>query len=198
MSEFEQGDLLKTIDGGSTWRILDGYSRADDWTYRDVHLLAIHPADPNELYLTTGLGVYRSTDAGDTWERRTDNDFRIGYPDHFIVSPQDPDTMFMAGARKHPGLWRTSHSADTTITRTRDRMRSWSDASGGMPGDRRANIEAMSLASYRDGFTLFAGTTDGDVFASENDAEFWNLIGRDLAPISKGDHYHALQRATNR
>jgi photosystem II stability/assembly factor-like uncharacterized protein len=191
----EQGDLLKTIDGGATWRVLDDYSKPSDWTYRDIHLVVVHPANSAELYMTTGMGLYRSLDAGETWTLEVDNSFCIGYPDHLIVSPRDGNTMFMAGAGENPGVWQKSHRAETTIVRTHDRGRTWTDTSKGLPQDRRANVEAMCIAAHSGGFTLFAGTTDGDVFASENEADSWTLIGRALAPITKGNHYRSLQPA---
>jgi photosystem II stability/assembly factor-like uncharacterized protein len=189
----EQGALFKTIDGGATWRELTHFSKPTDWTYRDVHLLTVHPDNSAELYLTTGLGLYRSADAGETWELITDNDFRIGYPDHFIISPLDGNTMFMAGSAKDPGAWRTAHHANGTIMKSSDRARVWTDASSGLPEDRRPNIEAMSIAAYPGGFTLFAGTTDGIVFASEDAAQHWTSIGSQMAPVSKGRHYRNLQ-----
>jgi photosystem II stability/assembly factor-like uncharacterized protein len=191
----EQGDLFKTIDGGATWFEINDYSKPTDWTYRDVHLLSVHPENSNELYLTTGMGVYISLDAGATWKHVMDNDFRIGYPDHFIISPLDGNTMFIAGSSKNPGEWRKSHSAESTIMKTRDRAKSWTDASAGWPKDRRPNIEAMSMAAYPGGFTLFAGETDGNVFASDDAAEHWTRIAGGLAPVSKGRHYRGLQPA---
>jgi photosystem II stability/assembly factor-like uncharacterized protein len=191
----EQGDLLKTTDGGASWFVLDDYSKPTDWTYRDIHLVVVHPSDSAELYMTTGMGLYRSRDAGATWTLIVDNSFSIGYPDHLIVSPRDGDTMFMAGAGKDPGTWQSSHYAATTIARSHDRGITWSDASRGLPQDRRANIEAMSMASYPGGFVLFAGNTDGEVFASEDGAESWVRIAGGLAPVTKGRHYRALQRA---
>lgn len=191
----EQGDLLKTTDGGATWRVLDDYSKPTDWTYRDIHLVVVHPWDSAELYLTTGMGLYRSRDAGAHWELIVDNSFHIGYPDHLIVSPRDVDTMFMAGAGKDPGTWQTSHNAGGTVARSRDRGMTWTDASRGFPDDRRPNIEAMSIAAWHDGFVLFAGTTDGVVFASEDEADSWTMIADGLAPVTKGRHYRALQRA---
>lgn len=191
----EQGDLLKTIDGGAHWRVLDDYSKPTDWTYRDIHLVVIHPANSAELYMTTGMGLYRSLDAGESWTLIIDNNFRIGYPDHLIVSPRDGDTMFMAGAGENPGTWRASHKAAGTVMRSRDRGVSWTDASQGLPADRRANIEAMSLAAYPGGFTLFAGDTDGTVYASDDEAQSWTRIAGGLAPVTKGNHYRALQPA---
>jgi photosystem II stability/assembly factor-like uncharacterized protein len=191
----EQGDLLKTTDGGVTWRVLDDYSKPSDWTYRDIHLVVVHPENSNELYMTTGMGLYRSLDAGETWTLEVDNSFCIGYPDHLIVSPRDGNSMFMAGAGANPGIWQKSHRAEATIMRTRDRGKTWTDASKGLPDDRRANVEAMSLAAFPGGFALFAGTTDGEVFASEDEALSWTSIARALAPITKGNHYRPLQPA---
>jgi photosystem II stability/assembly factor-like uncharacterized protein len=191
----EQGALLKSVDGGERWRELDAYSQPDDAYYRDVHLLVISPANPDELFMTTGIGVYRSTDAGETWARLTQPGFRIGYPDHLIVSPRDADEVFLAGASADPTTWHTSHRADGTVMRSADRGRTWSAAADGLPAGGRANIEAMSMAVYPDGFTLFAGNTDGAIFASDDGARSWSPIAAGLAPVSKVGHYRNLQAA---
>jgi photosystem II stability/assembly factor-like uncharacterized protein len=191
----EQGDLLKTTDSGANWFVLDDFSKPTDWTYRDIHLVVVHPENSAELYMTTGMGLYRSYDAGATWKLIVDNSFAIGYPDHLIVSPRDGNTMFMAGAGENPGTWRESKNARATIARSTDRGVTWADASKGLPADRRPNIEAMSMAAYQDGFALFAGDTDGIVYASEDGAETWTRIAGGLAPVTKGNHYRALQLA---
>jgi photosystem II stability/assembly factor-like uncharacterized protein len=189
----EQGDLLKTTDGGATWFALESFSKPTDWTYRDIHSVVVHPSDSAELYMTTGMGLYRSRDAGTSWELIVDNSFHIGYPDHLFVSPTDGNTMFMAGAKNDPGHWQKSHHAGGTIARSRDRGRSWTDASVGLPDDRRPNVEAMSLVAWPGGFELFAGTTDGIVFASADAAETWTRIAGGLAPVTKSGHYRAVQ-----
>ena len=79
--------------------------------------------------------------------------------------------------------------------RSRDAGRTWEPASRGLPENMRANIEAMSVASYPGGFSLFAGNTDGEVFCSKDGAENWTLIASGLQPISKGGHYQPLQAA---
>src|SRR5205823_6174160 len=51
----EQGALLKTTDGGATWRDLPDFSKPDDSQYRDVHQIFVRPSNPDELYMTVGV-----------------------------------------------------------------------------------------------------------------------------------------------
>lgn len=188
----EQGALLKSTDAGQSWRELAGYYSPDDETYKDVHRLKVVPSDPDSLYLVGGLGLYCSEDGGETWERRTARGgFRVGYPDAFQISPLDNNGVFMAGARDNPGTWRTSHFADSCIVRSRDAGRSW-EILEGLPRPLRANIEAMSLEVWPQGYALFAGTTDGEVFLSEDEGESWSLVASGVPPVSKGTHYAPL------
>jgi photosystem II stability/assembly factor-like uncharacterized protein len=189
----EQAGLFKTKDGGCTWRELDSYSRPDDESYRDVHQCVLRPNHPDEVYMTTGMGLYRSVDGGDTWDHLTyRHKFRIGYPDKLIFSPLDDRTMFMCGSSENPGTWIRLHTANATAMVSRDLGESWSSASKGMPDPMTANLEAMCLYAAADGFSLFAGTTDGKVYCSDDGAENWRLIASDLAPVSKVEHFRLL------
>lgn len=189
----EQGALLKTVDGGASWRELVGYWRPDDFWYRDIHRIVAMPSNPDELFMTSGMGLYTSTDAGESWEKLTDMSFRLGYPDAFAVSPNDENTLFMAGATHDPTHWHTSHMADGTVMVSRDRGRSWTVCAAGLPTSQRPNIEAMSLAAWPGGFAMFAGNTDGEVYVSEDGARSWQRAAHGLAPVSKVGHFRHLQ-----
>jgi photosystem II stability/assembly factor-like uncharacterized protein len=188
----EQAGLFTTSDGGQTWRELDSYSKPDDKSYRDVHQIALRPNHPDEIYMTTGMGLYRSLDRGETWINLTYREgFRIGYPDRLIFSPLDDRTMYMCGAFSNPGTWISLHRANPTVLVSRDLGASWQPASNGMPDPMTANLEAMSLYAAPGGFSMFVGATNGNVYTSDDGGENWRLIG-DFAPVSKVDHYRLL------
>ena len=67
------GGVFKTTDAGETW-----HSLWDDQPTGSIGAIAVAPSDPNVIYvgsgeglarpdLSTGDGVYKSTDAGKTW-----------------------------------------------------------------------------------------------------------------------------------
>ena len=192
LAAIEQGALLKTLDAGASWRELDSYSRADDRAYRDIHNVMFLPSRPETVFMTTGVGLYKSVDGGETWDRLTGEEFRLAYPYHICLSP-DERTLFMSGARLHPGHWMGEHVADTTIVRSRDGGKSWDIEPKGFSVVPRANIEAMSVAAYPGGYTVFVGDTEGTVFASEDGGDNWSRITDQLAPVSKGNHADALR-----
>ena len=150
------------------------------------------PSNPDELFMPTGMGLFHSTDAGESWEQLTDRFYRIGYPDHLVVSPRDDNELFMSGAGEDPSQWRKTKVAHGTVMRSSDRGRNWSVVDSGLPQDGKVNYEAMSIAAWPGGFALFLGSTDGEVYCSEDGAENWTCIARGLGAVSKGRHYANL------
>lgn len=190
----EVGGFLKSMDGGETWTTVSGINP-------DAHRVVVSIADPAKIYLimpTTNCGpevaagVCVSKDEGSTWTSLTPRDFRIGYVDPFCVHPHNPNLLFVAGAKTGPGTWRKLHTADARVARSRDGGKTWDILNGGLPEHIRANIEGMAMDVWNGGFALFAGTTDGDVFYSEDEGENWAAIIKGIGPVSKSHHYHNL------
>jgi photosystem II stability/assembly factor-like uncharacterized protein len=183
----EVGGAFKTTDAGKTFTEMTGF-------YEDVHRLHTVSSKPNDVYMSTGKGLYHSADKGGNWEEYSIKPSTgIDYPDALVISPQKPELMFTAGSSGSPGSWRTSKDADSRFARSRDAGQTWARLQGGLPGHVRGNIEAMTMNAFPGGFSLFAGTTDGDVFFSDDEGESWTTIGKGLPPVSKGGHFRNLR-----
>jgi photosystem II stability/assembly factor-like uncharacterized protein len=187
----EQGDLLKSVDAGRSWRPLTSLERPDDKFRRDMHRVTLSRDDPREIFLTTGIGMYHSTDGGETWERITDTGFVLGYPDPFFIHPTKPNVMFMCGAGMNPNPeWARTGTANPVFMRSTDSGRTWVEAMDGMPRPVRGNIEAVALHASREaGVELIAGTACGELYASRDEARSWTLIAERIPPVSKGPHF---------
>ena len=118
------GGVWKTVNAGQTWdNITDGKSDISS-----VGALTVAPSDPNVIYvgtgesqlredLTYGTGIYRSTDAGQTWRH-------LGLSEtHQIttirVHPTNPDIAYVAaighafGPNPDRGVFRTMDGGAT-------------------------------------------------------------------------------------
>jgi len=117
------GGVWKSIDDGHTWNpVFDSNDTGS------VGALAVAPSDPNVVYvgsgeglrrpdLSTGDGMYRSTDAGATW---THQGLRDGQQIQAIaVDPRDAKRLYVAvvghpfGANAERGLYRSTDGGAT-------------------------------------------------------------------------------------
>ena len=112
------GGVWRTTDYGRTWSPI-----FDDQPTGSIGAVAVAPSDPNIIYvgsgeglqrpdLSTGDGVYKSTDAGKTW---THLGLRDGQQiPHIVVDPRDPNRLFVAvlghpyGPNEERGIFRST------------------------------------------------------------------------------------------
>src|SRR5437016_5477555 len=96
------GGVMKTNNGGTTWEPV-----FDSETTSTIGAIAVAPSDPSIVWVGTGEsnnrqssswgnGVYKSTDAGKTWQH-------VGLADshhigRIIIHPTDPNTVWVAAA----------------------------------------------------------------------------------------------------
>src|SRR5205814_615297 len=100
--EGKTSGLFKSSDGGKTWRQLtQGLPGAAETLGRIG--LAISPTDPNRMYglvdAAKNGGLYRSDDAGESWQRINWQGRIWGRGSDFagiVVHPKDKDTIFVA------------------------------------------------------------------------------------------------------
>ncbi|MGH7590116.1 MAG: WD40/YVTN/BNR-like repeat-containing protein, partial [Gemmatimonadales bacterium] len=121
---FDNGGVWRSTDFGSTWHPI-----FDQQSTGSIGAIAVAPSDPNVIYvgtgagiirpdLSTGDGVYRSTDAGKSWTNVGLTDTRmIAW---IAVDPKDPNRVFVA-ALGHP----YGPNAERGIFRSTDGGHTW-------------------------------------------------------------------------
>lgn len=116
------GGVWKTNDYGHRWKPI-----FDDQPTGSIGALAVAPSNPDIVYvgsgeglqrpdLSTGDGIYKSTDAGKTWKHLGLRDGQqIGA---IIVDPGDPNRLFVAvlghpyGANEERGVFRSTDGGE--------------------------------------------------------------------------------------
>ena len=117
------GGIFKTTDGGATWQ-----SIFDKEPVSSVGSLAVAASDPNIVWagtgetwirsnISVGWGIFKSTDAGKTWERAgLEKTGRIG---RIVIDPKDPNKVLACalgtgyGPEPDRGVFSTSDGGQT-------------------------------------------------------------------------------------
>ena len=119
------GGVWKTTDAGRVWKPI-----FDDQPTGSIGTIAIAPSDANVIYvgsgeglhrpdLSTGDGIYKSTDAGRTWSH-------LGLRDaqqipNIAVDPKNPNRLFVAalghpyGPNEERGIYRSTDGGQTFV-----------------------------------------------------------------------------------
>ena len=120
------GGVWKTTNGGTTWEPL-----FDEQPVSTIGDVTVAPSDPSIVWVGTGEpnnrqssswgnGVYKSTDAGKTWQHMglaaTQSIGRI------VIHPTDPNTLYVAAVG---ALW--GPSRERGVYKTTDGGRSWTN-----------------------------------------------------------------------
>ncbi len=116
------GGVWKSTDNGISWR-----SIWDDQPISSIGSIAVAPSDPNVIYVgsgeanirgnvAAGNGIYKSVDAGKTWQHVWKQEGQIGA---LTVHPTNPDVAFAAvlghafGPNPERGVYRTRDGGKT-------------------------------------------------------------------------------------
>jgi photosystem II stability/assembly factor-like uncharacterized protein len=135
----EDAALFHSADGGRTWQELPGlreHGSGPHWQPGAggmcLHTIILDPSDANRMWVAiSAAGVFRSTDAGKSWQPTNhglqsegipDPDADVGHCVHKLaLHPSRPNTLFM---QKHWDVMRTDDGGDN-----------WTEVSGNLPTD---------------------------------------------------------------
>lgn len=181
------GGLFKTTDRGQTWQPI-----FDDALSLSIGDLDIAATNPNVLYVGTGeanagggsltydgTGVYKSTDAGTTWQHCGLTE--AGSIGRLVIHPQDTAKVYVA-AMGHM----FANNPERGIYRTEDGGQTWenilfvSDSTGGVeiavhPTQPDTLYAAMWERIRRPGYRQYGGPSSG-IYRSYDGGDTWTLL----------------------
>ncbi len=91
-------DFKKSTDGGST------FTATDIGLHADTHALTLAPSNPSVVYVGNDGGVWRSTDAGSTWNSINTSGFSATQFQSIAVHPTDP-SFSIGGTQDNGTPW---------------------------------------------------------------------------------------------
>ena len=184
------GGVYRSDDAGATWRPSNSGIRADfmpeDQRYPEygqcVHRVARDASKPDTLFLQNHGGLYRSDDSGATWQ-----DIANGVPSDFgfpiVTHPHKTGTAYVIPNGDAFNRW--TPEARLRVYRTSDGGGSWEPLTDGMP-QKNAYITVLRDAFASDTMDpagLYFGTRSGELYASSDDGNTWELLAEHLPPV---------------
>lgn len=179
---------LRTDDGGENWRFLNNNVRAgfmpDPYPEfgQCIHRFVQHPANPNVLYQQNHCGIYKSTNAGDDWTDIQHNlPSEFGFP--IALDAHHPDTVYVV---VEDSMVRDNVGKQFTIYRTENGGEQWEPLTNGLPKGDGISLGVLRhgmCADTQDPCGIYVGTNTGQLFASRDRGDSWQLIADFLPPI---------------
>ena len=182
------GGLWKTTDSGLTWRpVTDGQIKSSS-----VGAVAVSESNPDVVYIGMGEtelrgnimqgdGVYKSADAGKTWQHVGLNDTQA--ISRIRIHPQNPDIVYVA-ALGHP----YGPNDDRGVFKSTDGGKSWrrvlfkSSRAGAVDLSLDPNNPQVMFAAiwdvYRTPWSLSSGGPDSGFYKSTDGGDTWTEITR--------------------
>lgn len=178
----EVGGVVRSLDGGESWTDISSglmnYAKETFFKSRigtdqdqegmmDLHSLTISPAAPGTVFLANRMGLFKSTDKGDSWDWMNIGRFSpLSYARDIIVSPHDPNTLYAA-------LSIAALSNRGSLFRSTDLGNSWHRF------DKDVSIESTLMnigPSASNPEQVYCGARQGQVFGTEDGGESWRTL----------------------
>lgn len=190
------GGVWKTTDAGTSWKNISD----DSFEVGSIGAVAVAPSDPNVIYVGTGSacprgnvspgnGVYRSTDAGKTWDHV--GLVEAGQIARIHVHPKDPDVVYVAalghifGPNDERGVFRSLDGGSTW-----DKVLYVNERAGAVdltmdPSNPRVLFAAIWEAE-RKPWTMLSGGESSGLYRTKDGGDSWDELSEGLPDGIKG------------
>lgn len=170
----ERIGVLRTTDGGASWTLIDGDGQINGCNIRgiaargDTLVIGVNTATAGSPLC--GTGIFRSTDAGDTWTQVT-NGIPTGTSFDIVGDPVDTDRLYtnITGAGAQSGIFRSDDQGASWV--------SLNDAAidAAITGGTN-NLEMSTGVSGGIFAVIVNGGVATDVFGSTNGGDSWTAM----------------------
>ncbi|HYC50976.1 MAG TPA: hypothetical protein VEB19_07710 [Gemmatimonadaceae bacterium] len=193
------GGVWRTTDAGASWNPISDRH----FDVASIGDIAVSLSDPNTIYVgtgsdglrsnvSTGRGVYKSNDNGQSWSFVGLRD--VGQIGAVRIHPTDPNVAYVAATGNI-----FKRNTERGVFKTTDGGRTWrkvlyiSDSTGAadvelQPGNPNVVFAVMSRAE-RKPWTIISGANEGGIYKSTNGGETWTRLSQGLPSglIGKGN-----------
>lgn len=179
---------MRTDDGGKSWTFANKGTRAgflpDPYVEygQCIHSVVQHPSKPDVLYQQNHCGIYRSDNAGESWtDVQGTLPSEFGFP--IALDAHHPETFFVI---VEEGIGRFNVGDQFAVYRTRDAGATWEPLTEGLPGGAGVRLGVLRhgmCADALDPAGVYVGTNTGQIFASANGGDSWQLIADFLPQV---------------
>lgn len=183
------GGVWSTRDGGLTWQLTATGMRAEfmpperqfDPNVQDPHMVAQCRAHPDSLWVQHHNGIFRSTDAAESWTEITGvQPSAFGFA--VAVHPDDPACAWFVPAIKDEK--RIPVDGRVVVNRTRDGGKTFETLTHGLPQEHAYDLVYRHAVDVDEtGERLAFGSTTGSLWLSENGGDSWQPLSSNLPPI---------------
>ena len=183
------GGVWITRDGGDSWTLGGKGMRAEflppadagDPNRQDPHHVVACADSPDVFWTQHHNGIFRSVDGALNWD-----EIKGVAPSSFgfavAAHPRDPQTAWFVPAIKDER--RIPSDGRLVVTRTRDGGRSFTSLTTGLPQQWAYDLvfrHALDVDGA--GQNLLFGSTTGNLYASADAGDSWNVVSHHLPPI---------------
>jgi len=179
---------FRTDDGGTSWRPINNGLRSEqipDPTAEVghcVHRIAMHPSQPNVLFMQKHWDIMRTDDAGDSW-REVSGNLPTDFGFVIDVHAHEPQTIYVVPIKSDSEHY--PMDGQLRVFRSRSGGNDWEPLTKGLPQkDCYVNVLRDAMAVDRlDSCGIYFGTTGGQVYGSSDAGDTWAPIVRDLPAV---------------